>query len=94
MKGWPLGAKLTAWSALIVGVAVLVCGIGSVAFIQEEQVEALDDQLRNEAHIFFSLVGRQSDDPGLVSASTVRSCEITVVPVVCVGHCSRELTVG
>ncbi len=58
MKHWPLGAKLTAWSALMVGAALLVCGVGAILFIQDEQIESLDDQLRNEAHTFFGEVDR------------------------------------
>ena len=60
MKNWPLRAKLTAWSALTAGVALLLCGIGAVLFIQEEQIETLDDQLANEAHTFFGEVSRSA----------------------------------
>lgn len=62
MKNWSLRAKLTAWSALVAGVALLACGIGAVIFLQEEQIEALDDQLRNEAHTFFGNVVWQKVD--------------------------------
>lgn len=58
MKSWTLGAKLTAWSALMVGAALIVCGVGAVLFIEEEQIESLDDQLQNEAHTFFGEVER------------------------------------
>ena len=59
MKHWTLGAKLTAWSAVMVGTALLVCGVAAVMFIQEEQIESLDDLLRNEAHTFFGEVERR-----------------------------------
>lgn len=62
MKNWSLRAKLTAWSALVAGVALLACGIAAVIFLQEEQMEALDDQLRNEAHTFFGVAARQKID--------------------------------
>ncbi len=58
MRHWSLGAKLTAWSALVVGLALTICSVGAVLFIQDEQVEALDDQLRSEAHTFFGEVSR------------------------------------
>ena len=58
MKNWTLGAKLTAWSALMVGAALLVLGVGAVLFIEDEKIESLDDQLRNEAHTFFGDVDR------------------------------------
>ena len=58
MKNWTLGAKLTAWSALMVGVALIVGGVAAVLFIEDEQIESLDDQLRNEAHTFFGEVDR------------------------------------
>ncbi len=58
MKRWSLGTKLTAWSALTVGIPLVVIGVGAVFFIQQEQIESLDDQLRNEAHTFFGAVAR------------------------------------
>ena len=45
----------------MVGVALLVCGIGALLFIKNEQIEALDDQLRNEAHTFFGEVVKRGD---------------------------------
>ncbi len=73
MKNWPLGAKLTGWSALIVGLSLLVCGIGAVVYFQHEQIEFLDDQLRNEAHIFFAQVSHQTGDPGQIAPATIRA---------------------
>ena len=58
MKRWTLRTKLTAWSALMVGVVLIVCGAGAVLFMQYEQIEVLDDQLANEAHTFFGTVDR------------------------------------
>lgn len=58
MKRWSLGAKLTVWSALMVGVALVLCGVDAVLFIHQEQIESLDDQLSNEAHTFFGAVDR------------------------------------
>lgn len=73
MRGLPLGVKLTAWSALAVGMALLICGVGAVLFIQREQIEALDDQLRNEAHTFFGEVDRAADRVNWSRHSDVKS---------------------
>ncbi len=59
MKHWSLGAKLTAWSALTVTVAIILCGVMAGIFIHSEQVDALDEQLQNEAHISFGDFDRQ-----------------------------------
>jgi two-component system heavy metal sensor histidine kinase CusS len=53
VKDWSLRAKLTGWSALVVGVVLIACGTGAALFIEHEQIEALDDQLNNEAEVFF-----------------------------------------
>lgn len=53
-----LGAKLTAWSALFVGVALLICCIGAALFVRYEQFEGLDVELKNEAHIFYRSLER------------------------------------
>ncbi len=53
MRDWPLGVKLTIWSALVVGAALTLCGFGAVYFVREEQIESLDEQLRQEARVFF-----------------------------------------
>jgi signal transduction histidine kinase len=58
MKPWTLSAKLTAWSTLVVALPLIICGIGAGFFMQHEQIEFLDDQLRNEAHTFFGEVDR------------------------------------
>lgn len=62
MRNWTLGAKLTAWSALAVGIALLICGVGAVLYIRHEQIEAFDELLENEAHTFFVEVDRLGDN--------------------------------
>jgi hypothetical protein len=59
-----LGAKLTAWSAVVVGVALLICSVGAAVFIQHEQFEGLDEELGNEAHLFFHALERLQSRPG------------------------------
>lgn len=61
MKTWSLRLKLTAWSALLTGSILLVAAVGTVWYVREEQIEALDDQLNSEAHTFYGLVRRQRD---------------------------------
>ncbi len=53
MKHWSLRAKLTAWSAVVVAIAVFICAIGTVIFLRHEQIESVDRGLRNEARTFF-----------------------------------------
>ncbi|MDB6153170.1 MAG: sensor histidine kinase [Chthoniobacteraceae bacterium] len=59
MKHWPLRIKLAVWSALTVGAALLLCGVAAGLFVRHEQFEALDEQLQNEAHIFFGEYSRR-----------------------------------
>lgn len=73
MKYLPLGMKLTAWSTLVVGVALCICGFGAVAFVQKEQIEALDDQLTNEAHTFFAEVDRLEKRLADIRPAEIRS---------------------
>jgi signal transduction histidine kinase len=54
VKNWSLRAKLIGWSAIVVGVAVSICAIGAGLYVEHEQIEALDDQLRAEAEMIFS----------------------------------------
>ena len=53
VKNWSLRAKLIGWSALVVGVALVICCAGAGVYVQQEQIEALDDQIRDEAEMFF-----------------------------------------
>jgi two-component system, OmpR family, heavy metal sensor histidine kinase CusS len=53
MKRWPLSAKLTIWSVLLVGLGVLSCAIGTGFFLKHEQIDMLDNQLKGEAKYFF-----------------------------------------
>jgi signal transduction histidine kinase len=63
MKNWTLGAKLMAWSTLIVGLALLVFAAGTAVFLYHEQIEALDDALRNEARLILTEWHRHAQDP-------------------------------
>lgn len=53
MKHWSLRAKLTVWSAVVAGVAVLICGVGTALFLHHEQIEDLDQMIAHEARLFF-----------------------------------------
>lgn len=59
MKNWSLRLKLTAWSALLTGLVILLCGLGTGFYCVREQIEALDDQMADEAHTFFVEVARR-----------------------------------
>ncbi len=61
MKHWHLSTKLTAWSALIVGLSVLACAVGTAIFLRHEQLEMLDNQLKREARHFFTEWERRAD---------------------------------
>jgi two-component system heavy metal sensor histidine kinase CusS len=61
MKHWHLSAKLTACSALIVGLGLLACAVGTGFFLKHEQVETLDTQLKREARYFFAEWERRVD---------------------------------
>jgi two-component system, OmpR family, heavy metal sensor histidine kinase CusS len=54
MKRWPLSAKLTIWSVLLVGLVALSCVIGMSFFLKHEQIQMLDSQLKGEAKYFFT----------------------------------------
>jgi two-component system heavy metal sensor histidine kinase CusS len=65
MKRWPLSAKLTIWSVLLVGLAALSCAIGTSFYLKHEQIQMLDNQLKGEAKYFFS----QWEERGRLSQS-------------------------
>jgi two-component system, OmpR family, heavy metal sensor histidine kinase CusS len=54
MKRWPLSTKLTLWSMLLVGIAVLSCAIGTGVYLKRAQTDMLDTQLKGEAKYFFT----------------------------------------
>jgi signal transduction histidine kinase len=54
MKRWPLSTKLTIWSMLLVGIAVLSCAIGTGFYLKRAQTDMLDTQLKGEAKYFFA----------------------------------------
>jgi two-component system, OmpR family, heavy metal sensor histidine kinase CusS len=54
MKRWPLSTKLTLWSMLLVGIAVLSCAIGTGIYLKRAQTDMLDTELKGEAKYFFS----------------------------------------
>jgi two-component system, OmpR family, heavy metal sensor histidine kinase CusS len=54
MKRWPLSTKLTVWSMLLVGIAVVSCAIGTGFYLKRAQTDILDTQLKGEAKYFFT----------------------------------------
>jgi two-component system, OmpR family, heavy metal sensor histidine kinase CusS len=54
MKRWPLSRKLTIWSMLLVGIAVLSCAVGTGVYLKRAQTDMLDTQLKGEAKYFFN----------------------------------------
>ena len=61
MKPWPLARKLMLWSAVVVGMSLLVCMSGAVWFIEHGELKSLDRELATEAEqLFFDVeaVGR------------------------------------
>jgi signal transduction histidine kinase len=54
MKSWPLRRKLTLWSALVTGVALLTLGAATALSLYFEQIEFIDRRLKASADPFFS----------------------------------------
>ena len=54
MKAWPLRTKLTLWSALVTGLALLTFGVGAALDLYHEQVKTLQRRLTGDAHVFFT----------------------------------------
>ncbi len=90
MIHWTLRAKLTAWSALVVTLALVFCGVAAVLFIQREQIRALDEQLRNEAHTFFAEVARQGSHLDWAHRSAVKA----ILPLTQTERCIRVVRDG
>ena len=63
MNRWPLSAKLTGWSVLVVGLGTLLLAVSSGEFLRHEQIELLDWQLKAEAQRFFNLWDSRPDLP-------------------------------
>jgi signal transduction histidine kinase len=53
MKAWPLRLKLTLWSALITGLALLTFGAGAAIRLYFLALEEIDDRLEAQAKVFF-----------------------------------------
>ena len=53
MKAWPLRWKLTLWSALVTGLALLTFGLGAAISLYHVQVEDVDDRLEAQAKLFY-----------------------------------------
>jgi signal transduction histidine kinase len=54
MKTWPLRRKLTLWSALVTGLALLTLGAATALSLYFEQIEFIDHRLRADAEPFFA----------------------------------------
>ena len=62
MKIKTLRSRLTLWSAGVVTAALLLFGFGAAWNLREEMVENLDDEIKTEAHDFFSGINQQGVD--------------------------------
>ena len=58
MTRWPLRHKLTLWTAMIVGAAVLCFGLGVAWHLYKEGMGNLDGELRESANEFFDGLGK------------------------------------
>ena len=54
MKAWRLRTKLTLWSALVTGLALLTFGAGAAFDLYHEQVKTLQRRLTADARVFFT----------------------------------------
>lgn len=71
MKHWPLARKLTLWSALVVGVALMLCMTGVIWFTYHDEIEELDNDLAAESEeLFFDLKKFGNGDIHNLSAIT------------------------
>jgi signal transduction histidine kinase len=62
MKSWPLRTKLTLWSALVTGLALLTFGGAAAVNLYFEEVEALDHRLNDLAKGFLAAPAQESRD--------------------------------
>ena len=54
MRHWPLRYKITAWSALTTGLALLTFGLGAAWNLYSEEMEAVDKHMAADAHLLFA----------------------------------------
>ena len=52
MKTWPLRTRLTLWSALVTGLALLTFGLGAAVNLYLEEIETVDHRLNEQAKAF------------------------------------------
>lgn len=62
MKTWPLRTKLTLWSALVTGLALLTFGVAAAVNLYFEEVETLDHRLNDLAKGFLAAPAQESRD--------------------------------
>lgn len=60
MRTWPLRRKLTLWSALVTGIALLTLGAATALTLYFEQLESVDHRLEADANLLFSELPEQS----------------------------------
>jgi signal transduction histidine kinase len=63
MKSWPLRRKLTLWSALVTGLALLTLGAATAFSLYFEQVEFIDRRLKANADPFFAELPQRGPAP-------------------------------
>ncbi len=71
MNPLSLRAKLAIWLALTVTAGLLFCAVGAGIFLRSEQLDAIDEQLQGEAHLFFAGVQRSGAAVDWSSAAEV-----------------------
>ena len=62
MKTWPLRTKLTLWSALVTGLALLTFGVAAAVNLYFEEIETLDHRMNDLAKGFLAASGAETRD--------------------------------
>ena len=61
MRHWSLRLKLTLSAAAVFGIVMCVFGVGVTRHLYRERISSLDEDLRQESHIFFGILKNHSN---------------------------------